>query len=170
MKKLASLVLAGAMAFSLAACGNNSTPAGGSSANAGTSTPAASTPASGGIEPIELTIYSPGNENSVPTKTIIEYARLVNEASDGAITLDVHHSNELGSDAESIESTRMGTIDLIFAGTSGFTSFYEKARSVSRSSPASRSSAWSSCPRAITACATSPPPTGPSTPPPTCRA
>ena len=34
MKKLASLVLAGAMAFSLAACGNNSTPAGGSSANA----------------------------------------------------------------------------------------------------------------------------------------
>lgn len=78
--------------------------------------PAASTPASGGIEPIELTIYSPGNENSVPTKTIIEYARLVNEASDGAITLDVHHSNELGSDAESIESTRMGTIDLIFAG------------------------------------------------------
>ena len=75
MKKLASLVLAGAMAFSLAACGNNSTPAGGSSANAGTSTPAASTPASGGIEPIELTIYSPGNENSVPTKTIIEYAR-----------------------------------------------------------------------------------------------
>lgn len=89
---------------------------GGSSANAGTSTPAASTPASGGIEPIELTIYSPGNENSVPTKTIIEYARLVNEASDGAITLDVHHSNELGSDAESIESTRMGTIDLIFAG------------------------------------------------------
>ena len=80
MKKLASLVLAGAMAFSLAACGNNSTPAGGSSANAGT------------------------------------------------ITLDVHHSNELGSDAESIESTRMGTIDLIFAGTSGFTSFYEKAK------------------------------------------
>lgn len=72
------------MAFSLAACGNNSTPAGGSSANAGTSTPAASTPASGGIEPIELTIYSPGNENSVPTKTIIEYAHLVNEASDGA--------------------------------------------------------------------------------------
>lgn len=85
-------------------------------------------PPPAGIEPIELTIYSPGNENSVPTKTIIEYARLVNEASDGAITLDVHHSNELGSDAESIESTRMGTIDLIFAGTSGFTSFYEKAR------------------------------------------
>ena len=91
MKKLASLVLAGAMAFSLAACGII--------------------------------------QNSAKVdESIIEYARLVNEASDGAITLDVHHSNELGSDAESIESTRMGTIDLIFAGTSGFTSFYEKAK------------------------------------------
>ncbi|MDO4349160.1 MAG: TRAP transporter substrate-binding protein [Eubacteriales bacterium] len=80
------------------------------------------------ISPVTLTIYSPGNENSVPTKTIIEYARLVNEASNGAITLDVHHSNELGNDAEAIESTRMGTIDLIFAGTSGFTAFYEPAK------------------------------------------
>ena len=34
----------------------------------------------------------------------------------------------LGNDAEAIESTRMGTIDLIFAGTSGFTSFYDKAK------------------------------------------
>ena len=80
------------------------------------------------IEPVKLVIYSPGNENSVPTKTIIEYARLVSEASDGAITLDVHHSNELGNDAEAIESTRMGTIDIIFAGTSGFTAFYEPAK------------------------------------------
>ena len=52
MKKLASLVLAGAMAFSLAACGNNSTPAGGSSANAGTSTPAASTPPPAASSPV----------------------------------------------------------------------------------------------------------------------
>lgn len=80
------------------------------------------------IEPVKLVVYSPGNETSVPTKAIIEYARLVSEASNGAITLDVHHSNELGNDAEAIESTRMGTIDIIFAGTSGFTSFYEPAK------------------------------------------
>lgn len=129
MKKLISALLAGAMVLSLAACGSKtssgssaaaSQPAGSSSASASTAEPA--------IEPVKLTIYSPGNENSVPTKTIIEYARLVSEASDGAITLDVHHSNELGNDAEAIESTRMGTIDIIFAGTSGFTSFYEKAK------------------------------------------
>ncbi len=127
MKKFVSALLAGAMVFSLAACGSkpasSSTPAASSAPAASASTPANST-----IEPVTLTIYSPGNENSVPTKTIIKYAELVGEASDGAITLDVHHSNELGNDAEAIESTRMGTIDIIFAGTSGFTSFYEKAK------------------------------------------
>ena len=77
---------------------------------------------------LSLTVYSPGNETSVPTKTVIKYAELVKEASNGAIELVVHHSNELGNDAEAIESTRMGTIDIIFAGTSGFTSFYDKAK------------------------------------------
>lgn len=129
MKKLVSALLAGAMVLSLAACGSKQEPAKSPAASTpAASTPAASTPAEPAIDPVKLTIYSPGNENSVPTKTIIEYARLVSEASDGAITLDVHHSNELGNDAEAIESTRMGTIDIIFAGTSGFTSFYEKAK------------------------------------------
>lgn len=127
MKKLISALLAGAMVLSLAACGSKPAPAPAASQPASSGSASAST-AEPAIEPVKLTIYSPGNENSVPTKTIIEYARLVNEASDGAITLDVHHSNELGNDAEAIESTRMGTIDIIFAGTSGFTSFYEKAK------------------------------------------
>jgi len=126
MKKLISALLAGAMVLSLAACGSKPAPA--PAASSQPSSSASASTAEPAIEPVKLTIYSPGNENSVPTKTIIEYARLVNEASDGAITLDVHHSNELGNDAEAIESTRMGTIDIIFAGTSGFTSFYEKAK------------------------------------------
>ena len=126
MKKLIALLLALCMVFALCACGSKAeAPAQAPAAEA----PAAEAPAAEpGIEPVTLTIYSPGNENSVPTKTIIEYARLVSEASDGAITLDVHHSNELGNDAEAIESTRMGTIDIIFAGTSGFTAFYDPAK------------------------------------------
>lgn len=123
-KRSLALCLAAAMlAASLTACGS-----GGSSAPAQSAAPAQPAASGAAIDPVKLTIYSPGNENSVPTKTIIEYARLVNEASGGAITLDVHHSNELGNDAEAIESARMGTIDIIFAGTSGFTSFYEKAK------------------------------------------
>lgn len=125
MKKLISLLLVGILVLSMAACGSKPAETAPAATQAAAEAPAAT---QAEIKPVTLTVYSPGNENSVPTKTIIEYARLVNEASNGAITLDVHHSNELGNDAEAIESTRMGTIDIIFAGTSGFTSFYEKAK------------------------------------------
>lgn len=81
-----------------------------------------------GDKPVTLTIYSPGNVNSVPTKTILKYKELVEAASYGAIKLTVNHSGELGNDAEALQSTRMGTIDIIFAGTSGFTSFYDNAK------------------------------------------
>jgi tripartite ATP-independent transporter DctP family solute receptor len=78
-------------------------------------------------KPVTLTVYSPGNATSVPTKTILKYKELVEAASGGKILLTAHHSGELGNDAEALQSTRMGTIDIIFAGTSGFTSFYDKA-------------------------------------------
>lgn len=128
MKKILSILLAVTMAASVTACGG--APAASSSAPASGAAPSASgtDAAAPKVEPVNLTVYSPGNENAVPTKTIIKYAELVKEASGGAIELTVHHSNELGNDAEAIESTRMGTIDIIFAGTSGFTSFYEKAK------------------------------------------
>ncbi|MDR0583172.1 MAG: TRAP transporter substrate-binding protein [Treponema sp.] len=83
--------------------------------------------AAGSSGPLTLTVYSPGNATSVPTKTILKYKELVEAASGGKILLTAHHSGELGNDAEALQSTRMGTIDIIFAGTSGFTSFYDKA-------------------------------------------
>ena len=125
MKKRAlSLVLATAMVASLAACGNSAKPSETTAAAKAEETTAAAEKAEGeteaatsdldALDPVTLTIYSPGNENSVPTKTIIEYADLVKEASDGKITLEVHHSNELGNDSEALASTRLGTIDIIF--------------------------------------------------------
>lgn len=112
----------GAAALGLAACG-------GSSASTTTSSTAASAGGSdAGFTNTTLTLYSPGGENSVPTKTIIKYGELIEEATGGAVKCDVQYGGTLGNDAEAIESTRMGTIDLIFAGTSGFTSFYDKAK------------------------------------------
>lgn len=120
-KRLVALGVMGVMVLStLTGCGGSKSDAGGKSSGE-----------KGGLEdlkPVTLTLYSPGNENSVPTKTILEYKKLVEEASDGKITLDAHHSNELGNDAEALQSTRMGTIDIVFAGTSGFTEFYDGAK------------------------------------------
>ncbi len=78
------------------------------------------------LTPVTLVAYCPGS--GVPYNTLVKFSELVAEASNGAITLEVHDSGTLGNDAEAIESTRMGTIDVILAGTSGFTSFYEPAK------------------------------------------
>lgn len=134
MRRALSIVLASAMAVSLTACGGSgkteTAAASSESAKTEESSAEAKSEASDldALDPVTLTIYSPGNENSVPTKTILEYKKLVEEASGGKITLDAHHSGELGNDAEALQSARMGTIDIIFAGTSGFTEFYDKAK------------------------------------------
>ena len=140
MKKMLSMVLSASMVLSLAACGGSgktettaapTTPAATAAAqdeSAGETGSQAAVSGLDALDPVTLTIYSPGNENCVPTKTILEYKKLVEEASGGKITLDAHHSGELGNDAEALQSARMGTIDIIFAGTSGFTEFYDKAK------------------------------------------
>lgn len=129
MKKFLALILALTMICSLAACGQ-SAPAAQEAAPAAEApaadAPAADAPAEPALEPVTLKIYAPGS--GVPLKTIEKYAELVAEASNGVITLDVHGNGELGDDADSIDATRMGTIDIIYAGTSGFTSFYEPAK------------------------------------------
>ena len=108
MKKLIALLLSLVMVFALASVG----------------APLAS--ADEELTPVTLVAYCPGS--GVPYNTLVKFSELVAEASNGAITLEVHDSGTLGNDAEAIESTRMGTIDVILAGTSGFTSFYEPAK------------------------------------------
>ena len=112
MKKMLSMVLSASMVLSLAACGGSgktettaapTTPAATAAAqdeSAGETGSQAAVSGLDALDPVTLTIYSPGNENSVPTKTILEYKKLVEEASGGKITLDAHHSGELGNDAE----------------------------------------------------------------------
>jgi tripartite ATP-independent transporter DctP family solute receptor len=74
---------------------------------------------------IKLIAYCPGA--GVPFQTVEKFAEIVN-AADCGVVVEVHENGTLGNDAEAIESTRMGTIDVICAGTSGFTAFYEPAK------------------------------------------
>lgn len=136
-KKVLSCILAASMITTLTACGggeskedktndagkNNSEDVQGEGSDKTTEENALKS-----LEPVELVVYSPGNEESVPTKTIVEYKKLVEKDSQGQITLDVHYAGELGNDAEALQSLRMGTIDIAFCGTSGYTEFYDKAK------------------------------------------
>jgi tripartite ATP-independent transporter DctP family solute receptor len=113
MKKIGLILLA--LAIPLAVF------AGGQAAPAGGGTPAAE------AKPVTLTAYCPSNATSVPTKALLKYKELVEAASGGKILITVHHSGELGNDADSLQSARMGTIDIYFGGTSTYTTFYNKA-------------------------------------------
>ena len=105
MKKLLSLLLVLAMVFAVACAGT--------------------TVSSAADDSIKLVAYCPGA--GVPFQTVEKFAEIVN-AADCGVVVEVHENGTLGNDAEAIESTRMGTIDVICAGTSGFTAFYELAK------------------------------------------
>lgn len=126
MKKVLAMLLVLAMVFALAACGSSAPAPAAPEAPAAAPEAAPESAPEAGLTPVELSIYAPGS--GVTLKTIEKYAELVADASEGAITLKVYQPGELGNDAEAIESTRMGTIDIVYAGTSGFTSFYEPAK------------------------------------------
>ena len=77
---------------------------------------------------LTLKAYVPTNPTAVPTKALTLFADNVNKAAGGRLNIQVFHSGQLGNDREAIESTRMGTIDIMFAGTGGYSSFYPKAK------------------------------------------
>ena len=95
MKKLIALLLCLVMVFALASVG--------------------SPLALAADKPVKLIAYCPGA--GVPFQTVEKFAEIVN-AADCGVEVEVHENGTLGNDAEAIESTRMGTIDVICAGTS----------------------------------------------------
>ena len=146
MKRFFCALAAGALLLSLAACGGR-TPGGSSSsagdssssgsgssssssfsASASSSAPEEAPPPEPSIPPISLNAYSPGSENSVPTKALLEFERLVEAASDGAIDLHVYHSDLLGDDEKAFDAARLGTVDIVFASTPSAASFYAPAK------------------------------------------
>lgn len=72
--------------------------------------------------------YVPTNIDAVPTKALLRYADSVNEAANGRLQVQVYHSGQYGNDREAIEALRLGIIDILFAGTGGFSEFHNDIR------------------------------------------
>ena len=77
---------------------------------------------------VNLKAYVPTNPTAVPTKALMRFAERVNEAAKGKVNIKVFHSGQFGGDREAVESTRMGTIDIMFSGTGTYSAFYDKAK------------------------------------------
>ncbi len=126
MKKLVSLVLAGAMVFSVAACGNltpNSAPA--ASTAPAASAPAASQPATeaktdngavnfnvDNISEHTFKLSTTASPGSSLSQTAQYFSKRVDELSNGKMKVDVYEASALGSEEQNLEALTSGTLDM----------------------------------------------------------
>ena len=82
------------------------------------------------ISPVTLMVYTPYPDGSPAVEMLTEYAALVKDASEDLITLDIHHSGELGDSAAALSSTQSGIIDIACLDTFDLISVYGRARMV----------------------------------------
>ena len=107
-KKLTCLLLAMAMVFSLTACGSGGDSSGGESAEGQT---------------YEWTASSGLAVGSSWDLGLLKFAELLNERSNGAITLTVHSGATLGSAKETLAGVQMGSIDFIVESSASLSNF-----------------------------------------------
>ena len=112
MKKVMAFVLAAMMALSLAACGSGN--AGSTSAAAGSSAAASSSAASSDMGQ-SVTLHMGGGltQQSPQYESWQEFAKAVNEQSNGTINISLDLSGALGSDREIIEGVMNGSIEMM---------------------------------------------------------
>lgn len=129
MKKILSVLLSMGLVVSMTACGGaKPAPAETQTTSNTAETKEVAESTETATEVVKIKAYTPTNLEAVPTKTLLEFEKNVEAKSAGRIDIEVLHSNQLGNDREALESTRMGTIDLVLAGTGGYSNFYPKAK------------------------------------------
>ena len=118
IKRMLALMLTLLMVMGmLAGCGGNS---------AGTSSSASSNTGSGdaaGEEPITLKLAHVCAATSHYEAGALEFAKLVNEKSNGRIVIETYPGGVLGSERETIEALQMGTLDMCLVSVSPLTGF-----------------------------------------------
>lgn len=101
MKKFLALILALALALSLVACNKPQDS---------TTDADATAPDTTG-EKISLRLASSLAEDHVSSRACEEFARLVNEKSNGRIEIEVYHNSQLGDEKSTIEQVQFGGLD-----------------------------------------------------------
>lgn len=107
-KKALCLLLALVTILSLAACGSSS------SNNAATTQPASAEATS--EEHYEIQLAGSVTEDHPITKSLLKFAELMEDYSDGRITVDVYPNCQLGSNREFYEQCQAGNIQMAEAG------------------------------------------------------
>ena len=146
MKKLLSIVLAGVMAASLAACGSSSTATTSAAASESTETEAAGAAesASGSAEAAMTMVEgSAANEDPLGSSDasihfkagitgsmsgayaagLVALRNHLEELSDGEMTVDIYPSSALGNESDMLDAVSMGTQDMLVTSTGPIPAF-----------------------------------------------
>lgn len=113
MKKFLAMLLALMMVFSLVACGETEAPAATEAPDAKEEpVPTPEVEAGPEYTEIELKLGTSSAEGSLVANTLIEFGNKLSEATDGKVTVTVYPGSVLGSTAEMLQNTQIGTLDL----------------------------------------------------------
>lgn len=116
LKKILVLSLVLGLAFTLAACGGNDTPA--NTGDTGDQTP---------VEPIKMRIAHTESEDRAINLASVEFKKWIEAESDGNIIVEVYPNGSVsGSDADLAEAAALGTIEIAFSATSALTNYSDK--------------------------------------------
>ncbi|MFA1642592.1 TRAP transporter substrate-binding protein [Chryseomicrobium imtechense] len=99
MKKLRWVSVLAASALFLGACGSDSSSSG-----------------EEGVESVTWKLGHLADENHIWHKTAEEFASLVEEKTDGSITINIYPSNSLGGETDTINAISAGTADMVISG------------------------------------------------------
>jgi TRAP-type transport system periplasmic protein len=108
--KLSIVFITAILTIGLSACGGKS----------GSNTTA------GGTETITLKLGHNQPTESQFHKGAKKFAELVSQKTNKKVKIEVHHSSQLGDEAELTEGTRMGTVDISLVASGSVTKYYPK--------------------------------------------
>lgn len=123
MKRILSLVLAGAMVLSLAACGGGNNNGGSAGANNGGGANAGSNNGGGDLPEMNLIMASSAASANTDYSIQVAAAEAASEKTGGKLTITCTWDGTLGNDSELIENCRAGSIPMITLGSSPLLSY-----------------------------------------------